>query len=155
MFGLAIVFTSFFLKPYVNYEGALNSTMSTYGNTHPLNFDTIPTVINGITAVTSIIIGFSGATVGLVYREEFKTDKNVRSFLLLLTFFSVIPLVFLLGVYSALINGALDYALKSALVALYLALFDFILAMLVVFHFFIPSLTKDKESENPSIRNDI
>jgi hypothetical protein len=156
MFLVVIVFTVFFVKPFVNYEGAENGTMgnmSIYGTVHALNYDTIPTVINGITAVTSIIIGFSGAIIGLVYREDFKKGKLVRVFLLFLAFYSVIPLGLLIGVYSALISGALEYALKLALVAIYVALFDFIFTMLVVFHFYTPSLEKD--TENPVIGNDI
>jgi hypothetical protein len=121
------------LKPYVNYEGSSNGTNLIYGDTHALNFETIPTVINGITAVTSIIIGFSGAIIGLVYREDFKKDKKAKRGLLALAFYSVIPLTFLLIVYNSLIYGALDFALKIALFALIFALLDFILSMLAVF----------------------
>jgi hypothetical protein len=103
------------------------------GNTHALNFDTIPTVINGITAVTSIIIGFSGAIIGLVYREDFKKDKKVKIGLLALSFYSAVPLTFLFIVYYSLIYGALEFALKIALFALIFALLDFILSMLAVF----------------------
>lgn len=158
IFAVVIVFTVFFLKPFVNYEGAVNGTMgsmSIYGTVYALNYDTILTVTNGITAVTSIIIGFSGAIIGLVYREDFKKYKIVKAVLLLLAFFSVFPLSLLIWVYSALINGALEFALKLALVALYIALFDFIFAMIVVFHFYIPSLEKDEELANPTIGNDI
>ena len=143
VFSAGIVVTGLLLNPYVNYEGALNRTNWIYGDTHALNFETLPTVINGITAVTSIIIGFSGAIIGLVYREDFKENRKVRLLLLALAFYSVIPLTFLLVVYNSLAYGALDFALKWALYALTLALLDFIVTMLSVFSRL--SLEKDTE----------
>ena len=151
-FSLAIVFTVFFVKPYVNYEGSVNGTMSSYGTVHALIYDTVPTIINGISTVTSIIIGFSGAIIGLVYREDFKKSKIVKVFLLLIAFFSIFPVSLLIAVYSALFYGALEYALKFALIALYVALFDFTITMIIIFHFYVPNL--DKDIENPFIGDD-
>jgi hypothetical protein len=134
VFIILVIVTGLFLKPYIIYEGALNGTNWIYGDTHALKFETVPTVINGITAVTSIIIGFSGAIVGLVYREDFKKDKKVKVALLTLAFYSAVPLTLLLIVYDSLIYGALEFALKWALYALILALADFIIAMLSIFY---------------------
>lgn len=134
----------FFLQPNVNYQNAINGTMLFYGDTHSLNFDVIPTVVNGISAVTSIVIGFSGAIIGLVYREDFFKDRKMKGGLLVLAFYSVIPLGILLVAYSSIIYGALDFSLRYALYALILALNVFIIAMLSIFY----RLNKESNSDS-------
>jgi hypothetical protein len=145
VFSVAILAIGFCLKPFVNYEGATNG-MSIYGTTYELQYETIPTVINGMTAVTSIIIGFSGAMVSLVYREHFKKDPKAKLQLLGLAFYSAIPLTMLAVVYNSLIFGALEFSLKFALYALLLSLAFFIISMLTIFYSI--SLKDNPESGN-------
>lgn len=130
---IALVVTTIGLKP--NFDlGTPNGTNIIWGDTYALKFETIPTVINGITAVTSIIIGFSGAIIGIVYREDFNKDKKVKIGLLGIAFYSAVPLTMLLVVYHALIRGAVEFASIFALNALILAFVFFILAMLSIFY---------------------
>ncbi len=71
LFIVVIAISGFFLTPNVNYENSVNGTYSAYGTTHQLQPESIPTIINGITAVTSIIIAFSGAVIELVLPRRF------------------------------------------------------------------------------------
>jgi len=133
VFLVIIITIGLFQTPFVNYEGAVNGTNLSYGNVHALQYGTVPTIINGMTAVTSIIIGFSVAIIALVYREHFIRDIRDKSALLILAFYSVIPLTFLVVVYNSLIYGALDFALKWASYALLLSLAEFIFSMLAIY----------------------
>jgi hypothetical protein len=149
-FVLLVAILGFFLTPNVNYEGSINGTNFFYGATHSLQPDSIPTIINGITAVTSIIIAFSGAVIGLVYREDFK-DKLSKIVLLGFLLYFAFPFAFLFTVYYSLMYGAFNFALKWALDALVIALTEFVLSMLVIFSRF----DSHKERENPAIGEDI
>ena len=153
--ALSLVLIAIFgisLTPNANYEGAINGTNLFFGETHALNYQTIPTVINGITAVTSIIIALSGAILGLVYREDFSKEKRSKVALLGFLFYFIVPFTFLLIVYNALIYGALIFALKYALDALILALVEFALSMLAIF-WRLDSQKNDK-LDNPAIGSD-
>ena len=149
LFMVLITIFGFFLTPNVNYEGAMNGTNLFFGETHPLQPETIPTIINGITAVTSIIIGLSGAILGLVYREDFTKDKRSKLALLGFVFYFAVPFTFLLSVYNSLIYGALSFALKLALDALVLALMEFVLSMLAIYIRL--DSHKETESENKQL----
>jgi hypothetical protein len=149
--ALIVVFGAY-LTPNINYEGVINGTNLIFGQTHPLQPETIPTIINGITAVTSIIIAISGAILGLVYREDF-TDRRSKLSLLGFVFYFAVPFTFLLIVYNSLIYGSLNFALTWALDALVLALAEFVLSMLSIYNKL--DSNKEKEMENPSIGNDI
>lgn len=149
-FVIVVAILGFFLTPNVNYEGSINGTYAFYGVTHSLQPESISTIINGITAVTSIIIAFSGAVIGLVYREDFK-DKISKIVLLGFLLYFAIPFAFLFTVYYSLIYGAFDFALRWALDALVIALAEFILSMIVIFYRF----DLPKKMENPAIGEDI
>jgi hypothetical protein len=149
VFIILVIVIGLFLEPNINFDDAVNGTNWIYGNTYELKFETVPTLINGITAVTSIIIGFSGAMVGLVYREDFTKDKKVKKRLLALAFYSVVPLTILLLVYHSLTFGAFEFAMKWALFALILALADFVISMLAIFY----RLDKQSKPESESKEN--
>lgn len=97
-----------------------------------VSLQSIPTVINGITASTSIIIGFIGVMIGLLYREVFFKEEKTRTLLLYVAFFMGIPLAYLSLVYNFLIIGWLDTALRMALAGLILSIFVFVLISLYV-----------------------
>lgn len=109
----------------------------------------VPTVINGITASTSIVISFSGVVIGMLFREVFKGDNKTKLFFLLMAFYLVIPLGYLSSVYTFLIMGLVDWALKLALNGLILSLFTFVFIMLSAFY----RLDSEKKAslENPSL----
>jgi hypothetical protein len=143
--GLIVTF-GVYLTPNINYDTNatnLDGYNLFFGETYSLQATTVPTVINGLTAVTSVIIGFSGAVIGLIYREDFNKDKRSKLMLLGFLFYFILPLVFLLIVYNALLYGALSFALKWALNALVLALAELILSMLAIFY------RLDGEKNNP------
>jgi len=134
MFMVLIIVVGLFQKPFVNYEGAINGTNPFYGNLHALPYGTLPTVINGITTVTSIIIALSGAMIAIVYRGFSVKDTKARLWLLTVAFYSAVPLTMLAVAYNALIYGALDFSLKWVQYALYLSLADFIISMLAIIY---------------------
>jgi len=96
---------------------------------------TVPTVINGIATVTSIIIGFSGTTIGLIFKdllEEITKEKEAVLAVLALPF--VGSLAILYNAYIALSMGGIDFLERSwryALNALIVALFSLLFSLLL------------------------
>lgn len=134
-----------YLNSNINLENIINGSNPFFGQTHPIQPESIPTIVNGLTAVTSVIIGFSGAVLGLVYRQDFTADHRSKATILAYLFYFAIPFTFLLIVYNALIYGALNFALTYALNAVVLALTEFVLSMLAIFY----KLDKDKKDISP------
>jgi hypothetical protein len=116
------------LSPNVDNSGIPNN-MTPFGIRYQLEFGSIPTIINGITASTSIIIGFTGAMVALFYKI-FENDDNTKAVLLISAFYEIVPLVFLLFVYDLLPLGYIDVALKLAFIAFGLSLLSLATVML-------------------------
>jgi glucan phosphoethanolaminetransferase (alkaline phosphatase superfamily) len=113
IFLIAILANGFFLHPRID---------QTY----------IPTVINGITASTSIVIGFTGVVMGLFYRDVFAKDEKMKSMLMGLTLYLAIPIAYLLTVYAWLVVVDFDSSLKIAFTGLILSLFIFIFMLFFV-----------------------
>ncbi|MCJ7631367.1 hypothetical protein MUP77_03040, partial [Candidatus Bathyarchaeota archaeon] len=89
----------------------------------------IPSIINGITTSTSIIVAFSGAVIGFMVRDLFQSDKKAR-----IVFFGVLVsfiyvFMYLFWVYAFLTMGGVDLALRWSLDGLLLSLLIFVLAM--------------------------
>ena len=94
----------------------------------------IPTVINGITSSTSIIVAFSGAVIGFMIRELFQSDKKARiAFFGVLLIFTYI-FMYLFWVYTFLATGLIDLALRWSLDGLLLSLLIFVWTMLLGFY---------------------
>src|SRR5208337_350620 len=72
----------------------------------------VPTVINGINAASSIIVGFSGAIIGIMVREFFKNDNRAKRVFLGIVLLFVYAFSYQLFIYSNLVNGLLDLALR-------------------------------------------
>jgi len=133
IFSVLIIVTAVFLTPNVDYSTIPNSTIPLFGIRYQIEYSSMPTIINGITASTSIIIGFTGAMVALFYRI-FEDDDSTKTVLLISAFYEIVPLAFLLFVYIFLPLGFTDGALKLALVALGLSLVSFSNVMLGSFY---------------------
>lgn len=126
--SFAIIYVVGFFNSNVNYANTpYNVTI--FGNSYMLSFDSIPTVINGITASTSIIIGFTGAIIGILF-GLFKDDDDTKQILLFLAFFELVPLFALFSVYMSLLSGYLELTLKMALIALLYSLIDIAIVMI-------------------------
>jgi hypothetical protein len=124
LLGILSSIVALLLSPNVDYSLIPNSTLPLFGVRYQIEYTSIPTIINGITASTSVIIGFTGAMVGLFYKI-FEDDDKTKALLLVSAFYEIVPLAFLLFVYILLPIGYLDQSLKLALVALGLSLISF------------------------------
>jgi hypothetical protein len=89
----------------------------------------VPTVINGITTSTSVIVGFTGTIIGLMVKEIFKNDKKMRRALIYVSFFVGITFVYLFLVYLFLVGGLLEFALRTAVVGFLATLLVFVLTV--------------------------
>lgn len=99
-----------------------------------ISIQTVPTIINGISTATSLIIGFTGTAIGLMYKELFRNDKKMKS--------ALISLIFVIGsssffyfflVYTFLINGLLVIALRTSMIGFLLTLLLFFEVLLLAF----------------------
>lgn len=98
-----------------------------------MNYDAIPTLVNGITSSTSLILGFCGVIIGIMFREPRQKSTNRVStghfvfFLIML----IIPVSILWWTYSTLAFGAYLVSVKCGLSNLILALYIF--ASLIIY----------------------
>ena len=90
----------------------------------------ISTVINGITASTSIVLGFAGIILGLLYREIFKNDEEAKTFLFGIAVIFSIPIFYLYSVYLFLATGNFNLSIRTAFTGLIIASFAFIAMIL-------------------------
>ena len=102
-----------------------------------ISVQTVPTVINGVTTVTSIVVGFSATLVGIVAHEILghdERDERVRKYMIggiLFLFPSILLLDF--GAYlNLLVGGASGF-----MTAIIYVLDGFLLALLVLVGIFI------------------
>lgn len=157
--GAVFLFVTFWvqllLNPQIDTTGAANASAiiihSWLGDTisAKIAIQTVPSIINGITASTSIIIAFSGAVIGIMFRDVFKNDRKARTFLLVVIFYFALPLMYQFVVYTFLIMGFLDWALRWALDGFLLSMMIFMFAMLSVFHRL--GLGKETEPDNSEL----
>jgi len=84
------------------------------------------TLVNGITASTSVIVGFSGTIIGIMYREaKEKQDDKARMFLFKAIAVLMMPLIMLWTTYCFLVMGgiwaslAVRYSLDGLIMAFY------------------------------------
>lgn len=90
----------------------------------------VPTLVNGITSSMSIVVGFCGAIVGIMFREIGTNPKTKRNLLISLIALMA-PITFLWTTYSFLAMGFYSLAVRYSLSGLILTLYIFI--MLLVF----------------------
>jgi hypothetical protein len=92
--------------------------------------ETIPTIINGITSSVSIIVGFCGVVIGVMFRQLESTLKE-RLFVSI-----ILPLGLLITMlwvtFSFLTMGLYDFAIRWSLFDLILSVYTF-LALVILF----------------------
>jgi uncharacterized membrane protein len=113
-----------------------NSTVAENNAKTMIEAQTVPTIINGVAATTSIIIGFSAALIGIVFRELFSNDKIARDLLIaFLTLFIISIFSLFNSYYSLTVTGQfnLENALRSSMLALTFSIFLLLFVFLFVF----------------------
>jgi len=114
---------------------SLNSTIALDNAKTFIEARTVPTVINGIATVTSIIIGFSGTTIGLLIKDilqDISKEKEVVLVILALPFATSLAVL-----YSAYIDlsiggqGFLELAWRYALTSMAVAFFALLFTLLI------------------------
>jgi amino acid permease len=99
-----------------------------------VNDQSIFTLVNGITSSTSVIVGFSGAIIGIMFREaKEKHDNKARLFLFIAIAVLMIPLTMLWTTYAMLAIGGMwtSIAVRSGLGGLIMAFYVF--SVVVIF----------------------
>ena len=92
----------------------------------------IPTLVNGITASISIIVGFSGAISGVVFHKELENeDSKGKKFYLLILGLFIIALIYPFGAYLSLSSKQFVIAVKYSFGGYLIAL----LAIMTVFNY--------------------
>jgi membrane associated rhomboid family serine protease len=90
------------------------------------------TLVNGITASTSVIVGFSGTIIGIIFREaKEKQDSKVRMFSFIAIALLMIPLNMLWTTYCFLVMGWTQMAVRNGLGGLIMAFYVF--SVVVIF----------------------
>jgi hypothetical protein len=87
----------------------------------------VPTLINGVTTMTSIVVAFGGVMFGaFVFREELKDDPKARSRYYESLGLFIIPPLYLWVAYMLLAWGVYDFAVRTSLTGFLVALLVFI-----------------------------
>lgn len=100
---LLYLWVAFWVLPNSQFFIAYPPANTTYTNANftaalHLSVQTVPSVLNGVTAVTSIIVAFTGVYIGFVLREipnNTKRDRAIRIFLMVLVPFSILSILLL------------------------------------------------------------
>lgn len=101
-----------------------------------IEIQAIPTLVNGITASTSIIVGFFTAFTGIVFRGFEKTESRNWEFPLVVMVLLLVPLFSLFMTYINLAMGQSQSALRLALTGLIAVLFACYLVMMYTVEIF-------------------
>jgi hypothetical protein len=107
----------------------------------------IPTLINGITTSTSIIVAFSGGFIAYMLRELFQTDRKAKIAFFGVFFSFIYVFAYLFWVYIFLATGAIDVALRWSLDGLLLSLLILVGAALLGYYRF--DNPQEKKSDKP------
>jgi len=100
-----------------------------------VNDQSIFTLVNGITSSTSVIVGFSGAIIGIMFREaKEKQDKKARLFLFIAIAVLMIPLTMLWTTYAMLTIGGVwtSMAVRWGLSGLIMAFYVFSIVVIFI-----------------------
>ena len=123
------VYINFWLP--VNFDYSSNSTSIET----KLSVQSVPTVINGIIASTSVIVGFSGVFMGLMYREVNKKNEIAGEVVLAFSIIFILPIWNEFNAFRAFAIGGtyfLEYGFKSALSGFVSSVFTLFLVVLLV-----------------------
>ena len=126
-------------------------SLTKYGLQIKLSESYIPTLINGITTSTSIIIGIFIAILGIMFRFSVeKKDSVSKQFYLIAMITLLVPIVFFWTTYTFLTQGLLTFAVTYALSTLIMALF--ICAFVIIYT--VTRIANQTEKEDPAIGDD-
>ena len=137
LFISAMIWVLFGMEIKIDYSNNnLNGTTALYNAQTLIEARTVPTVINGIATVTSIIIGFSGTTIGLLIKSFLQKVSKEREAYYLLSFAFPFAgsLALLYLAYTSLLMGGqgfLESSLRNALAAMVLALSNLLFIILI------------------------
>lgn len=104
--------------------------------------EAVPTLVNGITSSMSVIVGFCGAIIGIMFREIGTKDSEARNRLVVFLALLMAPITMLWTTYSFLTMAMYAFAVKYALVGLIYALYIFVGLIIFVARELIPETKK-------------
>ncbi|HML02980.1 MAG TPA: hypothetical protein VK487_06365 [Candidatus Bathyarchaeia archaeon] len=110
----------------------------------------IPTLINGITASLSVIVGFSGVVIGFMFREA--NDRD-RTYFIVLMVILVLPLTMLWTTYAFLTMNILGFAVRWALSALIVVLYVFFVVIIHTVRVMESQARANVSPRNPTLAN--
>jgi hypothetical protein len=93
----------------------------TWARNNTIPKEQIPTVINGLVASISMIIGFNGAIMVFILSRRWESLKLGSARPIIYVSLVGIPIVLLWSMYSIFLDGNFDYALKMAMTDLAIA----------------------------------
>jgi Ca2+/Na+ antiporter len=107
----------------------------------------IPTLVNGITSSMSVIVGFCGALIGIMFREIDKNDSKTKvSYIVVIVVLSI-PLTMLWTTYCFLTMGMSEFAVRYGLSGLIFALYIFFAVVIYA----VTTLSDEKRKTSNSI----
>jgi uncharacterized membrane protein len=112
----------------------------------PIKIDVqaIPTLVNGITSSTSIIIAVLGVIIGIMFREMDRDDQKAKDFYVTAMLVLVIPLGWLFTTYLFLTTGYSQFAIKYGLIGLIFVLDICVIAIVYTAKRLSPETKKEK-----------
>jgi len=143
---IATIWVMFLFHPLIDFTGVpTNAT----GVPTKIAAQTVPTLVNGIIAATSVIIGFTGTIIGILIRD-FMKDTKARTFLILITGLFGVSFTYPWASFIFLAIGLFEFAVKWALVGFLLSLFLFMVIILFAFS----KLSLEKEEKSDTVEPD-
>jgi hypothetical protein len=90
-----------------------------------LDFQYVPTIMNGMTSLTSILVGFTGLLLTLGITNHIIHFKESKDFIYILILSFFISLNTIVGAYSTILNEASTFPLRISFSGLITAFFAF------------------------------
>jgi putative exporter of polyketide antibiotics len=151
---LIITYVIFIAKFPIDYTNgnAVNSTIAENNARTMIQAQSVPTVINGIIASTSIIITFSGVIIGLIYREVLQNDNKLKELLIAFTVLFIFSFGYMFYAYNSLATGGQDF-LSNSWRSAWLG-FTYSLFLLMFIFLFIAFSMKAKKSIEEKLLDD-
>jgi hypothetical protein len=92
----------------------------------------VPTLVNGLTSSTSVIVGLSGVIIGIMFREIGEGNPRAKGGLVSSIFVLALPIALLWTTYAMLTMGEYESAIKFGLSGLIFALYLFLSLIIFV-----------------------
>ncbi len=130
---VVVLYWAWTVKFQIDYanDNAVNSTEAQKIAQTMIQAQTVPTIINGITTATSIIVAFSIGLIGIMFRGLFKDNQRAKEVFVIFAVLFVFSLAFLFSANVTLATGGnvifgksfLETAWTQALVGFAISLF--------------------------------